>query len=56
VAASVNAGEEDGYYTFIVQSAWEQLFEWMKYRESAGEHITEDCWVMRDSALLKAED
>lgn len=44
----VYAGEEDEYYTFISPSAWEQLVEWMKYRESAGEHITEDSWVMRD--------
>jgi hypothetical protein len=50
VAARMNvySGEEDEYYTFIVPSAWEQLLEWMKYRESAGEHITEDSWVMRD--------
>jgi hypothetical protein len=44
----VYAGEEDEYYTFIVPSAWEQLVEWMKYRETAGENITEDSWVMRD--------
>ena len=45
---TVYAGEEDEYYTFITPSAWEQLEQWMKYRESMGEHINVESWVMRD--------
>jgi hypothetical protein len=45
---TVYAGEEDEYYTFIVPSALELLQEWMKYRESTGEPINEESWVMRD--------
>ena len=45
---TVYAGEEDEYYTFIVPSALELLQDWMKYRESTGEPINEESWVMRD--------
>jgi integrase len=41
-------GEDDAYITFITQSAYRELAQWMKYREEAGEKITGDCWVMRD--------
>ena len=40
--------EEDEYFTFIVPSAFELLQEWMNYRESTGEPINEESWVMRD--------
>lgn len=40
--------EDDSYITFITQSAYRELAEWMKYREEAGEKITGDSWVMRD--------
>jgi hypothetical protein len=45
---SVYAREEDEYYTFIVPSALELLQEWMNFRESKGEPINEESWVMRD--------
>jgi len=41
-------GEDDAYITFITQSAYRELAEWMKYREESGEKITGDSWVMRD--------
>ena len=41
-------GEDDAYITFITQSAYRELAQWMKYREEAGEKITGDSWVMRD--------
>jgi integrase len=41
-------GEDDAYITFITQSAYRELAQWMKYREEAGEKITDDSWVMRD--------
>ena len=46
---TVYAGEDDDeYYTFIAPSAWQELHDWMKYREASGEHITEESWVMHD--------
>jgi integrase len=41
-------GEDDAYITFITQSAYCELAQWMKYREEAGEKIIGDSWVMRD--------
>ena len=41
-------GEDDAYITFITQSAYRELTQWMKYREEAGEKITGNSWVMRD--------
>jgi hypothetical protein len=41
-------GEDEAYITFITQSAYRELADWMKYREDAGENITGDIWVMRD--------
>ena len=49
---NVYAGEEDEYYTFIVPSALELLQEWMNYRESTGEPINEESWVMRTYGIL----
>jgi integrase len=44
----VYADEEDSYITFITPSAYRELAEWMKYREEAGDIISDDSWVMRD--------
>jgi hypothetical protein len=44
----VYGGEDDEYFSFISPTAWEELSIWMKYRESSGESITEDSWVMRN--------
>lgn len=44
----VYAGEDEEYFTFISPNAWAELSAWMKYRESSGESINGDSWVMRD--------
>jgi hypothetical protein len=44
----VYAGEDDEYFTFISPSAWAELSNWMKYRESSGEPINDGSWVMRN--------
>ncbi|MBV9175459.1 MAG: site-specific integrase [Nitrososphaeraceae archaeon] len=46
--AIVYAGEDEEYFTFISPEAWQALYEWIKYRESSGELINNDSWVMRD--------
>jgi len=44
----VYAGEDEEYFTFISPEAWHMLNDWIKYRESSGESINNDSWVMRD--------
>jgi hypothetical protein len=44
----VYAGEDEEYFTFISREAWLALNDWMDYRISAGESITDSSWVMRD--------
>jgi hypothetical protein len=44
----VYAGEDEEYFTFISPEAWRALKEWMNYRETSGEIIKHDSWVMRD--------
>jgi hypothetical protein len=44
----IYAGEDDEYFSFISPSAWEELSSWMKYRETSGESINNDSYVMRD--------
>jgi hypothetical protein len=44
----VYAGEDEEYFTFISPEAWRALKEWMSYRETSGEIIKQDSWVMRD--------
>jgi hypothetical protein len=44
----VYAGEDEEYFTFISREAWLALSDWMDYRRSSGELITESRWVMRD--------
>jgi len=50
VAAKINvyAGDDDEYITFITPEAYTSLELWMNYRNSCGEHISKDSWVMRD--------
>ncbi len=44
----VYGGEEDEYFSFISKEAYQELVDWMKYREFSGELIDENSWVMRD--------
>jgi hypothetical protein len=44
----VYAGEDEEYFTFISPEAWRALREWINYRETPGEIIKDDSWVMRD--------
>jgi hypothetical protein len=44
----VYAGEDEEYFTFISPEAWRALKEWINYRETSGEIIKDDSWVMRD--------
>ena len=44
----VYAKEADEYYSFITPEAFASLKDWMDFRASYGETITEDSWLMRD--------
>jgi integrase len=44
----VYAGEDDEYFTFISPEALQALNDWMSYRQTSGELINNDSWVMRD--------
>jgi hypothetical protein len=40
--------EDDEYFSFISLEAFNELQNWMKYRESSGELINDNSWLMRD--------
>lgn len=44
----VYAGEPEQYFTFMTSEAYVALKEWMNFRESYGEKITGESWLMRD--------
>lgn len=44
----IYAGESEEYYCFITPEAYLSLREWMDFRQSSGEEITEESWLMRD--------
>ncbi|MGA7367979.1 MAG: hypothetical protein WBX01_02545 [Nitrososphaeraceae archaeon] len=50
IAAKLNvyAEEPDEYYSFIDPRSYASLKEWMDFRASYGETITNDSWLMRD--------
>ena len=44
----VDAGDNAQYYSFITDEAYQSLKDWMDYRESYGEKITGESWLMRN--------
>jgi integrase len=44
----VYAGEDEEYFTYISPEAWRALVDWKNYRQSSGELINDESWVMRD--------
>jgi integrase len=44
----VYAGESEQYYSFMTVEAYHSLKDWMVYRESYGEKITGESWLMRN--------
>ena len=44
----VYSKDPEQYYSFITAEAYNALNDWMKYRSSFGENITNESWVMRD--------
>jgi hypothetical protein len=45
----VYADQPEQYYTFITPEAYNTLKDYIDYRISAGENITNDSWLVRDS-------
>jgi hypothetical protein len=44
----IYADEPEEYYTFITPEAYRVIKDWMDFRSSYGEIITEQSWLMRD--------
>ena len=44
----VYAGDDDEYFSFISQEAYEALEEWINYRKASGEVVTSESWLMRN--------
>ncbi len=44
----VYAGEPEEYFTFMTPEAYKALEDWMNFRKSYGERITDESWLMRN--------
>jgi hypothetical protein len=44
----VYAGEPDSYYSFITSEAYYACLDWMNFRKSQGEEISDESYIMRD--------
>ena len=44
----VYSGDNEEYFGFITLEAYQALKEWLEFRTSYGEKITEESWLMRD--------
>jgi integrase len=40
--------DDDEYFSFISQEAFEALEEWKNYRKASGEEVTSESWLMRN--------
>ena len=45
---TVYAEEDEEYFSFMTNEAYEALSEWMDHRKQCGEMINENSWVMRN--------
>ena len=44
----VYPGDVEEYFTFITPEAYSALEKWMQYRQSSGENITGESWILRN--------
>ncbi|MER5191079.1 MAG: hypothetical protein ABJB76_05170 [Candidatus Nitrosocosmicus sp.] len=45
---TVYAGSDEEYYSFITPEAFFAIKEWIDFRQSSGEKITDESWLMRN--------
>lgn len=57
VAAKIkgNTKTNKHYYSFITSEAYSAVKDWMNFRESFGEKITSDSWVMHNLLQIKSQ-
>lgn len=45
---TVYAGDQEEYYSFVTPEGYRALRDWIEFRESYGEQIDDNSWLMRD--------